>query len=70
MAHGLNIPAMYWTMPYQDVERAARDGRMTGAQWEGYRAVWLYSATRFSDFAYAIGPRVRDIHAELDRLEA
>lgn len=35
-------------MPYSIVLNAFHDGRITGDQWMAYRAVWRYSAPRFS----------------------
>jgi len=58
-----------WTISarYADVERAYQNGRLTEDQWCGYRALWRYSAPRFSNLV--VLPRVRDINAQLDRDE-
>lgn len=55
-----------WTLsaPYADVEQAWKAGRLTDAQWIGYRAMWRYSAWRLSDLVP--WPPVRAINRMLD----
>lgn len=55
------------TLPYATVERQYHRGQINQAQWEAYRAVWRYSAPRFSDLVPL--PAVRDVNATLDQQE-
>ena len=58
-------PLPLWTLdaPYGTVERRAYNDELTAGQWNAYRAIWFYSAPRFSDLVD--WPRVRDINAPL-----
>lgn len=55
------LPAWVLTQPFAIVEHRFRDGYLTPEQWQGFRAVWRYSATRFSSLVPdSECPRVRD----------
>lgn len=63
------LPVWILDMPYAIVENRFRDGYLTAEQWQGYRAVWRYSAPRFSNLVPdSECPRVRDAwHMVLER---
>ena len=55
------LPVWILTQPYAIVEHRFQDGYLTPEQWQGYRAVWRYSAPRFSSLVPdSECPRVRD----------
>lgn len=53
-------------LTFAQAEYQHRAGLMSDPEWDAYRAIWQYSAPRFSDIASGSGPlfpRVRDFWA-------
>lgn len=66
--HEEPVPVWTLTAPFSGVEQAFRAGDLTWEQWTAYKAIWFYSAPRFSDVVP--WPPVRAINAYLDAQEA
>lgn len=65
------LPVWILEQPYSIVEHRFQDGYLTPEQWSNYRAVWRYSAPRFSNLVPdSECPRVSDAWAMIRALES
>jgi len=64
----VNVPVWALTRDFGYVRQAHYRGALTDDQWGAYRAIWRYSAPRFSDIAGDDLPSVRDANKTLDVL--
>lgn len=64
----VTLPPWVFDRSFGYVRQAVWRGAITDAQWDAYRAIWRYSAPRFSDLAGPDLPSVRDVNNTLDIL--
>ena len=67
-AHPSRLPVWTLSSSFDQVEYAYRTGRIDAEQWRMYRAVWRYSAVRFSTLVPDWEcPRVREAWARIEQ---